>query len=87
MYSEHDTEMIQGSIQRIDRTTRLICRVGDMSRFPRYNEQEEESETQGDSWTKVYTKTWISENKECYVQGWHTAITENKRKLLPYLPC
>ena len=41
--SEHNTEMTQGSIQRIDRlTTRLICHVGDMIRFPRYNGQEEE---------------------------------------------
>ena len=43
MNSEHNTEMTQGSIQRIDRTTRLICHVGDMIRFPRYNVQEEES--------------------------------------------
>ena len=43
MNSEHDTEMTQGSIQRIDRTTRLIYHVGDMNRFPRYNGQEEES--------------------------------------------
>ena len=43
MNSEHDTEMTQGSIQRIDITTRLICHVGDMNRFPRYNGQEEES--------------------------------------------
>ena len=43
MNSEHDTEMTQGNIQRIDRTTRLIYHVGDMSRFPRYNGQEEES--------------------------------------------
>ena len=33
MNSEHDTEMTQGSIQQIDRTTRLICHVGDMIRF------------------------------------------------------
>ena len=40
--SEHDTEMTQGSILFIDRTTRIICHVGDMIRFPRYNGQEEE---------------------------------------------
>ena len=43
MNSEHDTERTQGSIHRIDRTTRPICHVGDMIRFPRYNGQEEES--------------------------------------------
>ena len=35
MNSEHNTEMTQGSIERLDRTTRLICHVGDMIRFPR----------------------------------------------------
>ena len=40
--SEHNTEMNQGSVQPIDRTTRLICHVGDMIRFPRYNGKEEE---------------------------------------------
>ena len=43
MNSEHDIEVTQGSIQGIDRTTRLICHVGDMRRFPKYNGQEEES--------------------------------------------
>ena len=59
-----------------------------MIRFPRYNEQEEELETQGDSWTKVYTETWISEKtKSAMFKDDMLPLLKNKRKLLPYLPC
>ena len=42
MNNEHATEMTQGSFRLSEGTTRLICHVGDMIRFPMYKGQVEE---------------------------------------------
>ena len=42
MNSEHDTKMTQGNFKISTGTTRLICHVGDMDRFPAYLGQVEE---------------------------------------------
>ena len=59
-----------------------------MIRFAKYNGQEEEYETQSNSWTE--SEHWdmgIGKNKECYVQGWHAATNwkQEKTSSLPSL--
>ena len=69
MNNEHDTEMTQGSVEQINRTTRLVCHVGDMIRFPKYKGQEEEQRLKVVAEHRCTLKHGYRKAKECYVQG------------------
>ena len=56
-----------------------------MIRFPRYKRRSRKLKVIAER--KVNTETWVSEKTESAMfKDGHAATTENKRKLLPYLP-